>query len=194
MMTENQNLPEMERLKHEEFDMGGEENKILEEIANKVMQDHKHEHGSPLILVWGVVVNGVLLQLREEIELKILKNCYLYDVVKRDIWDSMTVKYKTIMVSLSRNKHRVSLPLSHYVLMNPLLLSTTGLSIEAGGEELPPERTTWRRTERAAPGSEHEEAGNGYKHRKSVGFWFLYLTLQEEACNQIKWVRKHVLV
>lgn len=50
MMTENQNLPEVERLKQEEFDMGGEENKILEEIANKVMQDHKREHSGPLIL------------------------------------------------------------------------------------------------------------------------------------------------
>lgn len=47
MMAENQNLPEMERLKHEEFDMGGEENKILEEIANKVMRDHKHERRGP---------------------------------------------------------------------------------------------------------------------------------------------------
>lgn len=143
MMAENQNLPEMEQLKHEEFDMGGEENKILEEIANKVMQDHKREHSGPLILAGGVVVNGLLLQLREEIEMKISKNCYLYDVVKRDIWDSMTVKYKTIMASLSRNKHHASLLLSRYVLMNPLLpSSTTGLSIEEGGEELPPEGAT----------------------------------------------------
>lgn len=89
-----------------------------------------------------MVANGVLLQLREEIEMKISKNCYLYDIVKRDIWDSMTVKYKTIMVSLSRNKHRVSPLLSRFVVINPLLLSTAGLSTEAGGEELPPERTT----------------------------------------------------
>lgn len=40
----------------------------------------------------------VLLQLREEIEMKILKKSYLYDIIKREIWDSMTVKYKTIMV------------------------------------------------------------------------------------------------
>lgn len=43
MTTENQNLPEMERLKQEEFDMGGEENMILEEMANKVATDHRHQ-------------------------------------------------------------------------------------------------------------------------------------------------------
>lgn len=46
----------------------------------------------------GVIADWVLLQLREEIEMKILKKSYLYDIIKREIWDSMTVKYKTIMV------------------------------------------------------------------------------------------------
>lgn len=46
----------------------------------------------------GVIADVVLLQLREGIEMKILKKSYLYDIVKREIWDSMTVKYKTIMV------------------------------------------------------------------------------------------------
>lgn len=53
MITENQNLPQMEQLKQEEFDMGGEENIILEDIANKVTQDHRHWPGGPLILLWS---------------------------------------------------------------------------------------------------------------------------------------------
>lgn len=40
MITENQNLQKLEQLKQEEFDMGGEENMILEDIAKKVTQDH----------------------------------------------------------------------------------------------------------------------------------------------------------
>lgn len=46
----------------------------------------------------GMMSDWVPLQLRGEIEMKILKKSYLYDIIKREIWDSMTVKYKTIMV------------------------------------------------------------------------------------------------
>lgn len=42
MITENQNLPKMEQLKQDEFDMGGEENKILEDMANKVTPGRRH--------------------------------------------------------------------------------------------------------------------------------------------------------
>lgn len=94
----------MEQLKQDEFDMGGEENMILEDIANKVSQDHRHRPGGPLIALEsvGVIADWLLLQLREEIEMKILKKSYLYDIIKREIWDSMTVKYKTIMVRWGR--------------------------------------------------------------------------------------------
>lgn len=42
MITENQNLPKMEQLKQDEFDMGGEENMILEDMANKVTPGRRH--------------------------------------------------------------------------------------------------------------------------------------------------------
>lgn len=53
MITENQSLPKMEQLKQEEFDMGGEENMILEDMAKKVTPDHRHGSGGPLILLWS---------------------------------------------------------------------------------------------------------------------------------------------
>lgn len=51
MITENQNLPKMERLNQDEFDMGGEENMILEDMAKKVMPDCRQSTSDPLILV-----------------------------------------------------------------------------------------------------------------------------------------------
>lgn len=65
-----------------------------------------------------MIAKWVLLQLREELEVKILKKTYLYDIIKREIWDSMTVKYKTIMV---RRAEGGNLSLVHCVLMNKLL-------------------------------------------------------------------------
>lgn len=49
----------------------------------------------------GVILNGVPPQVRKQIELEILKKCYLHDVLKRECWDSMKVKGKAIKVKWS---------------------------------------------------------------------------------------------
>lgn len=45
---------------------------------------------------------------REEIQLEIVRNQYLYDVLKRECWDSMKVKGKAIKVRRIRNKSNFS--------------------------------------------------------------------------------------
>lgn len=43
-------------------------------------------------------------QAREDIQREIVRKRYLYDVLKRDCWDSMKVKGKAIKVRWIRNK------------------------------------------------------------------------------------------
>lgn len=93
------------------------------------------------------------MQLREEIEMKILKKSYLYDIIKREIWDSMTVKYKTIMVR-GGWKGGVLKNLLLVLVNHPLLL-TTGPSHGQRGEELSPQGATRSGTDGASAGSEH---------------------------------------
>lgn len=47
-------------------------------------------------------------QAREDIQREIVRKRYLYDVLKRDCWDSMKVKGKAIKVRWIRNKCNIS--------------------------------------------------------------------------------------
>ncbi|XP_070772213.1 cilia- and flagella-associated protein 43 [Enoplosus armatus] len=73
MMRENENLPDIERLEQQEFNLDVEEQKRLE-----------------------ATVEQEVTLVRNEIEWEILSKCYLRDVLKRECWDSMKVKGKAI--------------------------------------------------------------------------------------------------
>ncbi|XP_058508068.1 cilia- and flagella-associated protein 43 isoform X2 [Solea solea] len=73
LMRENENLPAIERLPQQEFNLDAEEQKRLE-----------------------VMVEQEVKRVRKEIEREILAKCYLRDVLKRECWDSMKVKGRAI--------------------------------------------------------------------------------------------------
>ncbi|XP_023282389.1 cilia- and flagella-associated protein 43 [Seriola lalandi dorsalis] len=81
MMRENVNLPDIERLKQHEFNLDLEEKKRLE-----------------------AMVEQEVTRVREEIEWKILAKCYLRDVLKRECWDSMKVKGRSIKMFHSEHE------------------------------------------------------------------------------------------
>lgn len=57
----------------------------------------------------GMIPDTMPLQVREDIEWEILEKCYLYDVLKKECWDSMKVNRRAIKVRWVRknikNKH-----------------------------------------------------------------------------------------
>lgn len=99
---------------------------------------------------------------KEEIQLEIVRNQFLYDVLKRDCWDSMKVKGKAIKVRGIRTKSSFpdssqTVPTSSGELVITHILSTTGLSLRPGGEELPSEREKSERGGGAGEGSDVAE-------------------------------------
>lgn len=97
---------------------------------------------------------------REEVQLEIVRNQYLYDVLKRECWDSMKVKGKVIKVRRIRNKSNCSSSqtvLISCVLVISHILSMTGLSLWLGGEELPSEGENGERHGGASEGSDYTE-------------------------------------
>ncbi|XP_059215696.1 cilia- and flagella-associated protein 43 isoform X2 [Centropristis striata] len=73
MMRENENVPDIERLEQQEFNLDVEEQRRL--VA---------------------MVEQEVTQVRNEIEWEILAKCYLCDVLKRECWDSMKVKGRAV--------------------------------------------------------------------------------------------------
>ncbi|XP_037321813.2 cilia- and flagella-associated protein 43 isoform X1 [Pungitius pungitius] len=73
MMHENEQLPEIERLEQEEFNLDVEEQRSLE-----------------------AMVEQEVTRVRNEIELEILAKCYLRDVLRRECWESLKIKGKAI--------------------------------------------------------------------------------------------------
>ncbi|XP_018552334.1 LOW QUALITY PROTEIN: cilia- and flagella-associated protein 43 [Lates calcarifer] len=73
MMRENENLPDIERLEQQEFNLDVEEQKRLE-----------------------AMVEQEVTRVKKEIKWEILAKCYLCDVLKRECWDSMKVKGRAI--------------------------------------------------------------------------------------------------
>ncbi|XP_028458704.1 cilia- and flagella-associated protein 43 isoform X2 [Perca flavescens] len=73
MMRENENLPDIERLEQQEFNLDVEEQRRLEDM-----------------------VQQEVTRVRNEVEWEILAKCYLRDVLRREFWDSMKVKGKAI--------------------------------------------------------------------------------------------------
>lgn len=76
MIAANEKLNDMDRLERSEFILDTEEH-----------QRHQKEEEEKLAA------------LREEIELANLAKMYLHDLIKRECWDSMAVKGKTVKVS-----------------------------------------------------------------------------------------------
>ncbi|XP_060697788.1 cilia- and flagella-associated protein 43 [Hemiscyllium ocellatum] len=73
MMLENENVPEIERLEHHEFNLDLKEQKRL------------HSEGEEKVA-----------KVRETIEMENLANQYLREVIKRECWDNMSVKGRTL--------------------------------------------------------------------------------------------------
>ncbi|XP_034407920.1 cilia- and flagella-associated protein 43 [Cyclopterus lumpus] len=73
MMRENENLPDIDRLEQQEFNLNVEEQKRLE-----------------------AMVEQEVTRVRNEVEWEILSKRYLSDVLRRECWDSMKVKGKAI--------------------------------------------------------------------------------------------------
>ncbi|XP_060943830.1 cilia- and flagella-associated protein 43 [Limanda limanda] len=73
MMLENETLPANERLEQKDFNLD--------------LEDQKHQEA---------VVEQEVMRVRKEIEGEILMKCYLRDVLKRECWDSVKVKGRSI--------------------------------------------------------------------------------------------------
>ncbi|XP_043568822.1 cilia- and flagella-associated protein 43 isoform X2 [Chiloscyllium plagiosum] len=73
MMLENENVPEIERLEHHEFNLDLKEQKRL------------HSEGEEKVA-----------KVRETIEMENLASQYLREVIKRECWDNMSVKGRTL--------------------------------------------------------------------------------------------------
>uniref|UniRef100_UPI003AAA87D7 cilia- and flagella-associated protein 43 n=1 Tax=Centroberyx gerrardi TaxID=166262 RepID=UPI003AAA87D7 len=81
MMRENENLPDIERLEQQEFNLDVEEQRRLEAKGQQEVT-----------------------RVRNEIELENLAKCYLRDVLKRQCWDSMKVKGKAVKAFQSEHE------------------------------------------------------------------------------------------
>lgn len=99
MIRENETIPENERLKDEEFNLDLEEQHRLEAMikqeVDQVMWGCKRECVDAMM---GMIPDATPLQVREDIEWEILEKYYLYDVLKKECWDSMKVNRKAIKV------------------------------------------------------------------------------------------------
>ncbi|XP_055358538.1 cilia- and flagella-associated protein 43 isoform X2 [Betta splendens] len=73
MMLENEDLPDVERLEQHEFNLDTEEQKRLD-----------------------AEVDEEVSRVRDEMEWEILTKCYLYDVLKRQCWDSVMTKGRSV--------------------------------------------------------------------------------------------------
>ncbi|XP_066535952.1 cilia- and flagella-associated protein 43 [Hoplias malabaricus] len=81
MMCENESLPDMEKLEQLEFNLDVEEQKRLQAEGEQEVS-----------------------RVRNEIELDNQAKCYLREVLKKEYWDSMTVKGKAIKAFHSENE------------------------------------------------------------------------------------------
>ncbi|XP_068805797.1 cilia- and flagella-associated protein 43 isoform X2 [Struthio camelus] len=73
MMHENEQMPDIEKLEQQEFNLDIEEQERVEAEAEQEVA-----------------------RLRKEIDMENLANCYLQDVIKRECWDSMCVKGRAV--------------------------------------------------------------------------------------------------
>ncbi|XP_027547840.1 cilia- and flagella-associated protein 43 isoform X3 [Neopelma chrysocephalum] len=73
MMHENEQVPDIEKLEHQEFNLDMEEQERLQAEADKEVA-----------------------KVRKEIEMENLSNCYLQDFIKYECWDVMCVKQRAI--------------------------------------------------------------------------------------------------
>ncbi|XP_068577145.1 cilia- and flagella-associated protein 43 [Cebidichthys violaceus] len=81
MMCENENLPDIERLEQQEFNLDVEEQRRLE-----------------------ATVEQEVTRVRNEIELESLAKRYLCDVLRRECWDSVKVKGKAVKAFYSEQQ------------------------------------------------------------------------------------------
>ncbi|XP_026164307.1 cilia- and flagella-associated protein 43 isoform X12 [Mastacembelus armatus] len=81
MMHENENLPDIEHLEQHEFNLDIEEQKRLE-----------------------AMVGQEVTKVRNEIEWDIIAKYYLHDVLKRECWDSMKFKGRTLKAFHSKHE------------------------------------------------------------------------------------------
>lgn len=106
MRLENETCPEIERLKDSEFTLDPEEQKkqesLMEQEVIQVTQMQMRTQG-PFVNMKKLLTE-MSSKAREEIQLEIVRNQYLYDVLKTECWDSMKVKGKAIKVRQIRNK------------------------------------------------------------------------------------------
>ncbi|NWX82783.1 CFA43 protein, partial [Nothoprocta pentlandii] len=73
MMHENEQMPDIEKLEQQEFNLDIEEQERVQAEAEQEVA-----------------------RLRKEIDMENLANCYLQDVIKRECWDSMSVKGRAV--------------------------------------------------------------------------------------------------
>ncbi|NWI16625.1 CFA43 protein, partial [Crypturellus soui] len=73
MMHENEQMPDIEKLEQQEFNLDIEEQERVQAEAEQEVA-----------------------RLRKEIEMENLANCYLQDVIRRECWDSMCVKGRAV--------------------------------------------------------------------------------------------------
>lgn len=164
MRLENETCPEIERLKDSEFTLDPEDQRKQEslmehdvlQVTQMQMRTQRHFGNTERLLT------EMSFKAREEIQLEIVRNQYLYDLLKRECWDTMKVKGKAIKVRQSRNMSNFSYssltaPISSGVLVISHIWSVTGLSLWPGGEELPCERENSKRHGGASEGSDYTQ-------------------------------------
>lgn len=164
MRLENETCPEIERLKDSEFTLDPEEQRKQESLMEQeVIQVTQMQMRTQRRFVdMKKLLTEMSSKAREEIQLEIVRNQYLYDVLKTECWDSMKVKGKAIKVRQIRNKSNFfyssqTVLISSGVLVISHILSMTGFSLWPGGEELPSERENRERHGGASEGSDYTE-------------------------------------
>lgn len=100
MRLENETCPEIERLKDSEFTLDPEEQRKQESLMEQeVIQVTQMQMRTQRRFVnMKKLLTEMSSKAREEIQLEIVRNQYLYDVLKTECWDSMKVKGKAIKV------------------------------------------------------------------------------------------------
>lgn len=131
MRLENEACPEIERLKDGEFTLDPEEQRKQESLMEQeVMQVTQMQRRTQRHFVnTEKPLTKMSSKAREEIQLEIVRNQYLYDVLKRDCWDSMKVKGKAIQVRGIRNKSNFSYSSQTVPISSGVLVISHTLSI-----------------------------------------------------------------
>lgn len=99
MRLENETCPEIECLKDSEFSLDPQEQKKQESLMEQeVIQVTQIQMRTQSFVNTKKLLTEMSSKARQEIQLEIVRNQYLYDILRGECWDSMKVKGKALKV------------------------------------------------------------------------------------------------